>query len=116
MRSAFTPYCGYDINTIILIGDAYCPNTKCSGRPCLHKKKTFQSLGRSDCQCMHCASVCQVRNIPFKIKQIPFSCRLTKVFTFLKRVENQFKMLLEMCIVLASNVSTERNANLLTIM
>ena len=34
-----------------------------------------------------------------KVKQIPFSCRLVKGFTFLKRVQNQFKMLLEMCIV-----------------
>ena len=30
--------CGYDNSTIILIGDVYCPNTKCSGRICLHKK------------------------------------------------------------------------------
>ena len=29
-------------------------------------KKTFQSLGRSDYQCPQCASVCQVRNIPFE--------------------------------------------------
>ena len=48
-----------------------------------------------------------------KIKDIPFSCRLVKGFTFLKRVQNQFKMLLEMSIVLASIVPTERNANLL---
>ena len=42
MCSAFTPDCGYDNSTIILIGDVYCPNTKCSGRLCLYKK-TFQS-------------------------------------------------------------------------
>ena len=24
--------CGYDNSTIILIGDVYCPNIKCSGR------------------------------------------------------------------------------------
>ena len=57
--------CGYDNSTIILIGDVYCPNTKCSGRICLHKK-TFESLGRSDYQCPQCGSVCQVRNIPFE--------------------------------------------------
>ena len=28
--------------------------------------KTFRSLGRSDYQCQQCASVCQVRNIPFE--------------------------------------------------
>ena len=57
--------CGYDNSTIIFIGDVYCPNIKCLGKLCLHKK-TFQSLGRSDYQCPQCASVCQVRNIPFE--------------------------------------------------
>ena len=47
MCSALTLDCGYDNSTIILIGDVYCPNTKCLGNFCLHKK-TFQSLGRSD--------------------------------------------------------------------
>ena len=65
MCSAFTPNFGYDNSTIILNGDVYCPNTKCLGKLCLHKK-TFQSLGRSDYQCPQCASVCQVRNIPFE--------------------------------------------------
>ena len=51
-----------------------------------------------------------------KNKQIPSSCRSVRGFTFLKRAQNQFKMLLEMSIVLASIVSTERNANLLVVM
>ena len=51
-----------------------------------------------------------------KIKQIPFSCRLAEGFAFLKRVQNQFKMVLEMCIFQASIVLTERNAILLTVM
>ena len=63
MCSASTPDCGYDNSTIILIGDVSCPNTKYSGRLCL-RKKTFQSLGRSDDQCPQCGSVCQVRNVP----------------------------------------------------
>ena len=57
--------CSYDNSAIIIIGDVYCPNTKCLGKICLHKK-TSQSLGRSDYQCPQCASVCQVRNIPFE--------------------------------------------------
>ena len=65
MCSAFTPDCGYDNSTIILTGDVYCPNTKCLGKLCLHKK-TLQSLGRSDYQSPQCASLCQVRNIPFE--------------------------------------------------
>ena len=71
MCSAFTPGCRYDNSTIILIGDVYCPNTKCSGRLCLHKK-AFQSLGRSDCQCPQRATVCQVRNIPFEDQRYSF--------------------------------------------
>ena len=105
----------YDNSIIILIGDVYCPITKCLGKLCLHKK-TFQSLGRSDYQCPQCGSVCQARNIPLKNKETPFSCRLVQGFTFLKRGENQFRKLLEMCIVLASIVSTERNVNLLVVM
>ena len=65
MCSAFTPDCGYDNSTILLIGDVYCPNTKCSGKISMHKK-TFQSLGNSDYQCTQCASVCQVRKISFE--------------------------------------------------
>ena len=65
MCSAFTPDCGYDNSTIILIGDLYCPKTKCLGKLCLHKK-TFQSLGRSDYHGPQCASVCQMRTIPFQ--------------------------------------------------
>ena len=57
--------CAYDNSTIILIGDVYCPNTKCLGKFWLHKK-TFESLGRSDYQCSQCGSVCQVRNIHFE--------------------------------------------------
>ena len=60
-----SPYCAYDNSVIIIIGDVFCPNTKCLGKLCLHKK-TFQSLGRCDYQCPQCAAVCQVRNIPFE--------------------------------------------------
>ena len=57
--------CGYDNSIIILIGDVYCPNAKCLGKLCQHKK-TFESLGRSDYQCLHCGALCQVRNILFE--------------------------------------------------
>ena len=75
-------------------------------------QKTFQFLGRSDNQRPHCGSVCQVPNILCEDRKKPFFCPLGKGCTFLKRVQNQFKMLMEMCIVLASFVSTQRNANL----
>ena len=71
MCTALTPDCGCDNSTIILIGDVYCPNTKYSGKFCLHKK-TFQSLGQRDYQCMQCASVCQLRNIPFEDQKHSF--------------------------------------------
>ena len=115
MCSAFTLDCGYDNSTNILNGDVYCPNTKCSGKHCLHKK-AFQSPSRSDYQCPQCQSVSQVRNSLLKIKQVRFSCRLVHGFKFLRRVQNQFKTFLEMCIVLASIVSTDRNASLLMVM
>ena len=51
-----------------------------------------------------------------KIKQTPFSCRLVQGFTFLKRVQNQYNILLAICFVLVSIVSTERNANLFVVM
>ena len=78
MCSAFTPDCEYDNSNIILIGDVSCPNTKSSGRLCLHKK-TFQSLGRSDYQCSKCGSVCQVRNIPFEDQTNSFFLSLGRV-------------------------------------
>ena len=113
MCSAFTLDCGYDNSTIILIGDVYCPNKKCSSKLCMHKK-TFQSLGRSDYQCPQCGSVYQVRNIPFEDQTNSFFLSPGQGFTFLRRAQNQFKMLLEKCIVWASIVSTEINANFLT--
>ena len=79
MCSAFTPDCGYDNSTIILIGDVFCLNTTCLGKFCLHKK-TFQSLGRSDYQGPQCASVCQVRNIPFEDPTISFFLSLGQGF------------------------------------
>ena len=71
MCSAFTPDCGHDNSTIILIGDVYCPKTKCSGRLCL-QKKIFEFLGRSDYQSPQCASLRQVRNIPFEDQKKSF--------------------------------------------
>ena len=65
MCSAFTPDIGYDNSTIFLIDDVFRPNTKCSGRICLHKK-TFKLLHRSDYQYPQCASECQGCKIPFE--------------------------------------------------
>ena len=82
MCSAFNPDCGYDNSASIVIGDVYCPNAKCSGRLCLHKK-TFQSLVRSDYQCPHCESVCQVRNVPFEGQRNSFFLSLVqRVYIF----------------------------------
>ena len=94
MCSAFTPHFGYDNRTTILIGDVSCPNTKCSGGLCLHRK-TFQSLGRSDYQCPQCASLCQVSNILFQEQTNSFFLSLGQGVYLLKRLQNQFKMLLE---------------------
>ena len=81
MCSAFTPGCGYDNSTNILIGDVYCPNTKCSERICLHKGLFNLSVEaiiifRKARLCARCAIFL------LKIKQFPFSCRLAKGFAF----------------------------------
>ena len=115
MCSAFTTDCGYKNSTIILIGDVSCPNKKCSVDYACTKRLFNLSAeaiinARNARLCVRCAIFL------LKIKKIPFSCRLGKGFTFLKRTQNQFKMLLEMSIVLASIVPTERNANLLEVM
>ena len=115
MCSAFTPDCGYDNSTIILIGDVYCANHKCLGKHCLHKK-TFPSFGRSDYQCPQYGSVCQVRNIPFEDQTNSFSLLLGQGVYILKRAQNQVKMLLEMSFFLASIVPTERSASFLVVM
>ena len=62
----------------------YCPNTKCLGSFCLHKK-TFISLGRSDYQCLQCASVCQcqLQNITFEEQTNSFFLSLGRgVYSF----------------------------------
>ena len=85
MCSTFTPDCGYDNSTIILIGDVHCPNTNCWCKLCLHKK-TFQSLGRSDYQCPQCGSVCQVRNTFFEEQTNSFFLSLGQgVYVFEER-------------------------------
>ena len=79
--------CAYDNSAIILIGDVYCPNTKCLGKLCLHKK-TFQSLGRSGYQCPQCLSVCQVRNIPFEDQTNSFFLSLgAEIYIFNESVQ-----------------------------
>ena len=109
MCSAFTPDCGYKDSTIILIRDVYRPNTTCSGKLCMHKK-IFNLSAKAICLCVRCAIFL------LKIKQFSFSWRLVKGFTFLKRLQKQFKMILEMCIALANFVPTKRNTNPLTVM
>ena len=104
MYIAFTPDCGYDNGTIIVIGDVFCPNTN------------FNLLAEAIVNVRNVGLCARCAIFLLKIKQIPFSCRLVEGYTLLKRAQNQFKMLLEMSIVLASIVPTERNANLLEVM
>ena len=116
MCSVFTPDRGYDNINIIVSGDVYYLNTKCSGKLCLHKE-TFQALGRSDYQCPQCASVCQVRKILFEDQTNCLFYRLAMAFTFLKRVSIQHGIGDVYCpVVLASIVPTERNTNLFAVM
>ena len=114
--SAFTPDCGYDNSTIILIGDLYCPNTKCLGKLCLHKK-TFQSLGRSDYQCPQCAFVCHVRNNPFEDQTNSFFLSLGQgVYIFQENPKSVQDVIAdvycpngEKCKSIGGNVTTSRS-------
>ena len=87
MCSAFTPDCGYNNSTIILIGHVYCPNTKCLGKLCLHKKLlNLSAEANINARNAHLCARCGIFFL--KIKQISFSCRLVKGFTFLKVFQN----------------------------
>ena len=114
MCSAFTPDCGYNNSTIILRGT--CMVQKRSIRVNFACTKRLFNLSAELIINARNAHLCVRCKLFFsQIKQIPFSCRLVNGFTFLKRIENQFKLLLEMCIVLTSIVSTDRNAILLVV-
>ena len=115
MCSAFTPDCGHDNSTIILIVDLYCPNTGCLGELCLHRR-LFNLSAESIINVRKARLCAKCAILLFEIRQNPFSCRLAKGFTFLKRVQKQFQLLLEMSFVLASIVRTERKANLSAVM
>ena len=80
MCCTFNPYCRYDSSLNV-------------------RKNTFQSLEGSAYQCPQVESTCQVRNIPSEQQTVSFFWILTKGFTFLKRFNRQFEMLLDMCIV-----------------
>ena len=116
MCTAFTPDCGYDNSTIILIGDVYCPNTKCLGKLCLQKKRLLNLSAEVTINARNARLYAKCGIFFLKIKGIPFSCRLVKDFTISKRTQNQFKMSLEICIVPVSIVSTEKKVNLLVVM
>ena len=114
MFSAFTPDCGYDNSTIILIGTCI---VQIQGvRVNFARTKRLFNISAETIINVRNARVCARCAFSLKIKRIPFSCSLVKWFTFVKRIQSQVKMFLEMCVVLAGFVSTERVVNLLTVM
>ena len=115
MCSGFTPIAGLTIALLISLGmcivrtQSVRVNADCSERLLNLSTEAIIKV-RNASLCARCA------NFFLKIKQIPFSCRLAKKFTYLKIVQNHFKILLEMSVVLASIILAERNANLSTVM
>ena len=87
MCSALTPDCGYNNSTFILIVDVYCPNKSvqvdfaCTKRLFNHLAEAIINV-RKVGLCARCAILLLM------IKKIPFSCRLVRGYTFLKRTEN----------------------------
>ena len=72
MCSTFALVIRYDNSNFKFIGNVFCPNTKCPGILCVHKK-SFPSLSRSDYECPQCTSTCQVQNIPLEEQTICYS-------------------------------------------
>ena len=56
-----------------------------------------------------------MRNIPFEDQTKSFFLSFGQGFSFLKKVQNQFKMLLELSIFLASTVPIKKNANIMAV-
>ena len=106
MCSAFTPDCGDDKSLLLFsLGTCIVPIQSVQVKVPL--SKTLFNLS---------AEAFQERNILVEDQKNSIFYRLVKGFTFLKRTQNQFKMLLEMSNVTAGIVSTEGNLNLLTVM
>ena len=78
-------------------------------------RRLFNLLAEANHECAQCGSVCHVRNIPFEDHRNSFFLSLGQGVYFLKRPQREFKMLLEMFIVLTSIVSTERIAGLFSV-
>ena len=86
MCSALTPDCGHDNSSIVLIGDVYCPNTKCwVNFACT--KRLFNLLAEAIIKVRNVDLCARCAIVLLNIKQIHFSCRLVKGFTFLKRTQ-----------------------------
>ena len=115
MCSAFTPDCGYDNSSTIFIENMYCPKIQ-SVRVNFAGTKRLLNLSAEAIINVRNARLCaSCGKFLLKVKQVPFSCRLVKGFKFLKRAQNQFKMLLEMSFVQVRIVQTGTNANLLAV-
>ena len=107
MCSAFTLIVGMTIALLFSLGtcvvqiQSVLENFACTKRP---SNLTAEAIinNRNARLCARCAIFL------LKIKEIPFSCRLAKGFTYLKEVQNQFKILFLMSVVLANFVPTER--------
>ena len=115
MCSAFTPDGGYDNSTIILI-ETCIVQIQSVWVSFAYTKRLFNLLAEAIINVRNVGLCARCAIFFLKIEQIPFSRRLVKGFTILKRTQKQFKMLLEMSIVRESIVETEKNSNLLVVM
>ena len=79
----------------------------CSGILCWNKN-SFQSLGRSNYQCSQCTYTCQVCKSPFKEETISYLLKCGQGILLLKRLKNQFKILLEMSVVRQVDVQDKK--------
>ena len=89
MCSSITVDFGYDNSTIILNGDVYCRVSLACTKVLFNLSSEAIINVRNECLGARCAIFL------LEVKQVLFFCRLAKGFTFLKRIQNQFKLVFE---------------------
>ena len=90
----------------------------CSGILYVHKK-TFQSLGRSDCQCPQRTSTCQMREIPFDERTNSFFLRFGQGIYIFEETQKSIQDVIgdvhcpicpnEKCVYLSTNKNSSFN-------
>ena len=69
MCSAFTPDCGYENSTVMLMGDVYCPGKYCFNRGKCESVGGYVTTRRSIYGCRKCGAWLYVHKVPFMLQE-----------------------------------------------